>query len=80
MNYFFTGCNVENASYGLTICAERTAMVHDIAEILIRLALNTRQSINQPRFFGEVSIARIFSFNTDCTINNADCPWNIFTI
>jgi cytidine deaminase len=28
----FTGCNVENASYGLTICAERTAIVKAISE------------------------------------------------
>ena len=39
---FFSGCNVENTSYGLTICAERNAIFqmvaageHKIAEILI---------------------------------------------
>jgi cytidine deaminase len=38
----FTGCNVENTSYGLTICAERNAIFkmisdgeHRIAEILV---------------------------------------------
>ena len=31
-NQYFSGCNVENCSYGATICAERVAIAHGVSQ------------------------------------------------
>jgi len=35
-NKLFTGVNIENASYGLTVCAERTALLKAVSEGLVK--------------------------------------------
>ena len=47
----FTGCNVENATYGLTVCAERVAIFKAISEgagKLVRVAVVADTDVPTP--------------------------------
>ncbi len=48
----FTGCNVENASYGLTICAERnciaSAVAHGVSKVKALVVFTPQEKLTTP--------------------------------
>lgn len=65
----FTGCNVENASYGLTICAERSAVCNAISsgeKRFVKIAVAS----NQKREFSPCGACRqiLSEFNYNITV------------
>lgn len=79
----FTGCNVENASYGATICAERTALVKAISEgarTFTALALTCDQK--EPIFPCGMCLQMLCEFgNFPVLISGRDlCAYRIFQL
>ncbi|MHC4778195.1 MAG: cytidine deaminase [Planctomycetota bacterium] len=69
----FTGCNVENASYGLTICAERVALFKAVSEgerTLKRIALVC--SGDRPIFPCGACLQVLKEFSTDLPVVTAN--------
>ncbi|KAJ1654022.1 hypothetical protein IWQ61_005974 [Dispira simplex] len=66
----FLGCNVENASLGATICAERTAMVKAISEGYTQFPTVMVTSVSSDQFVAPCGICRQFmrEFGTDIRV------------
>lgn len=72
----FTGCNVENTSYGATICAERTAVVKAVSEGALRF---TAIAIVTPNGVSPCGICRqvLYEFGPEMTVIMADAEGHV---
>ncbi len=71
--HIFTGCNIENASYGLTICAERVAIFKAVSEgagKLLRIAVVADTPGLTPPCGACRQIIWEFMGDTDVTLTN----------
>ncbi|MGA2020319.1 MAG: cytidine deaminase [Candidatus Sulfotelmatobacter sp.] len=75
----FSGCNVENASYGMTNCAERTAIFSAVAQLGPRIEIRAVSVVNDQGVpCSPCGACRqvIYEFGPDATIffHGADGP------
>jgi cytidine deaminase len=75
----FSGCNVENASYGMTNCAERTAIFSAVAELGPKIQIRAVTVVNEhgvPCSPCGACRQVIYEFGPDATIffQSADGP------
>lgn len=79
----FTGCNVENASYGLTVCAERTAVCQAVAAGDIRIVAVCISLAGEPSPCGACrQFLAEFNPEMDVLLDNTDiahvcCPQRV---
>jgi len=56
----FSGCNVENVSYGLSVCAERTAIVKAVSEGKTKFTAIAIAGLNNGQFVPPCGACRQF--------------------
>jgi cytidine deaminase len=82
----FNGVNVENASYGATLCAERTAIFSAIANGYKRYdfkelyVMNATHKIGSSCFICRQVISELFEKNCKCIFMNIDGKEEIHTV
>ncbi|MTI95659.1 MAG: cytidine deaminase [Firmicutes bacterium] len=80
----YSGCNIENSSYGLTVCAERTAIFKAISEgeqefKAIAVAVDTEQPATPCGACRQV-MSEFFTDNTEIILINTAGHGDITTI
>lgn len=70
----YSGCNIENASYGLSICAERTAIVKAVSEGKTKFTTIAIAGLNNNQFVPPCGACRQFlsEFNNPDNEDNND--------
>jgi len=79
----YTGCNVENASYGLTVCAERNAMASLIASgnrIPVSIAIVAKDGVLCPPCGACRQVLMEFNPNLEIILESGNENFEVFKL